>query len=176
MKQALHLAQKIKLLVLDVDGVLTDGGIYYSDKGVELRRFDVQDGLGIKLAQEAGLKIGVISGLKSAQVSTRLDGLGVRDYFLGYKNKIPQLQIMLDKYELEWSEVAYLGDDWVDASVLLRVGLPMAVANAVPEIKQIAKWISSRPGGHGAVREAIAFILRAQNELENLWLKWSNLA
>lgn len=176
MKQAFQLAQKIKLLVLDVDGVLTDGGVYYSDKGPELKRFDVQDGLGIKLAQEADLKIGVISGLESAQVANRLAGLGVRDYFLGYKNKIPKLQTLLEKYTLDWSEVAYLGDDWVDASILLKVGLPMAVANAVPEIKQMAKWISSRPGGHGAVREAIAFILRSQNKLEAIWHKWLNLS
>lgn len=170
--RALERAKKIRLLVLDVDGVLTDGGLYYDLQGQVLKRFHVQDGLGIKLAQQAGLKIAVISGLKSKAVEKRLDELGVFDYFTGYTNKLPKLIELAEKNNLTLSEMAYLGDDWVDAAPMSKVGLPMAVSNAVPEIKRIALWTSSRPGGQGAVREAITFILSAQNKLEQLWKDW----
>ncbi len=171
-KKAIELAKNIKMLVLDVDGVLTDGGLYYDLQGQVMKRFNVQDGLGIKLAQQAGLKIAVISGLKSKAVEKRLDELGVFDYFTGYTQKIPKLLELVEKNGLTLSEVAYLGDDWVDAAPMLKVGLPMAVANAVPEIKEIALWTSSRPGGQGAVREAVSFLLKAQNKLEKLWQEW----
>jgi len=171
-KKAIELAKNIKMLVLDVDGVLTDGGLYYDLQGQVMKRFNVQDGLGIKLAQQAGLKIAVISGLKSKAVEKRLDELGVFDYFTGYTQKIPKLLELVEKNGLTLSEVAYLGDDWVDAAPMLKVGLPMAVVNAVPEIKEIALWISSRPGGQGAVREAVSFLLKAQNKLEKLWQEW----
>ncbi|WP_456325203.1 KdsC family phosphatase [Desulfonauticus submarinus] len=169
------LAKKIKLLVLDVDGVLTDGGLYYNLNGQVLKRFDVQDGMGIKIAQRVGLKIAVISGLRSEVVKARLDELGVLDYFPGYNHKLPKLKELKEKNVLQWSEIAYLGDDWVDAAPLKQVGLPMAVANAVPEIKKLALWVSSKKGGHGAVREAIMFILAAQNKLNAVWKEWVSL-
>lgn len=170
--RAVERAKKVRLLVLDVDGVLTDGGLYYDLQGQVLKRFHVQDGLGIKLAQQAGLKIAVISGLKSKAVEKRLDELGVFDYFTGYTKKLPKLIELAEKNNLTLTEMAYLGDDWVDAAPMSKVGLPMAVNNAVPEIKKIALWTSSRPGGQGAVREAITFILSAQNKLEELWKDW----
>lgn len=169
---ARELARRIRLLVLDVDGVLTDGGLYYGPDGAIVKRFNVQDGLGVKLAQAAGLMVAVITGLDSPAVERRVRELGITDYHPGHVAKVPLLQGLCDKYGLTMAEVAYLGDDWVDASPLVRVGLPMAVANAQPEVLALAAWVSTRPGGQGAVREAVRFILEARGRLEALWLEW----
>jgi 3-deoxy-D-manno-octulosonate 8-phosphate phosphatase (KDO 8-P phosphatase) len=168
------LARNIRMLVCDVDGVLTDGGLYYDDQGRISKRFDVQDGFGIKLAQTAGLEVGIITGLESEAVRARIAELGVREYYAGRKNKIDLLQDVCGRNGLQLEHIAYMGDDWVDAAPLSRVGLPMAVANAQPEIKGLAAWVSSRQGGHGAVREAVRFILQVQNKLEPAWQRWAN--
>jgi 3-deoxy-D-manno-octulosonate 8-phosphate phosphatase (KDO 8-P phosphatase) len=165
-------ASRIKLLVLDVDGVLTDGGLYYGPDGQSMKRFHVQDGLGIKLAQAAGLVIAVISGLDSPAVAARVRELGITDYHAGFHAKIAQMEGICAKYGLGLDEAAFLGDDWVDAGALSRVGLPMAVANAQPEILARAAWVSTRQGGQGAVREAIRFILEARGLLDGLWAEW----
>jgi len=166
-------AARVKLLVLDVDGVLTDGGLYYGPDGAAMKRFDVQDGLGIKLAQSAGIVVAVISGLDSPAVAARVKDLGIADYHAGHHAKISLVQGICDKYGLGLDEAAFLGDDWVDAGPLGVVGLPMAVANAQPEVLQRAAWVSTRSGGHGAVREAIRFILEARGLLDGLWAEWS---
>lgn len=165
-------AARVKLLVLDVDGVLTDGGLYYGPDGQAMKRFNVQDGLGIKLAQAAGLVVAVISGLDSPAVAARVKDLGIEDYHGGHLAKIPLLEGICARHGLSLDEAAFLGDDWVDAGALSRVGLPMAVANAQPEILQRAAWVSTRPGGQGAVREAIRFLLEAQGKLDGLWAEW----
>ena len=167
------LARDVRLLVLDVDGVLTDGGLYYDSAGGVGKRFNVQDGLGIKMAQAAGLEVAVITGLNHVAVETRVRELGITDYFAGHFEKMPLLESLRDRHGLEFRQMAYLGDDWVDARVMRAVGLPMAVANAQPEIKGLAAWISERAGGHGAVREAITFLLKSQNRLEDLWERWA---
>ena len=167
------LARNIRMLVCDVDGVLTDGGLYYDDQGRISKRFDVQDGFGIKLAQTAGLEVGIITGLESEAVRARIAELGVREYYAGRKNKIDLLQDVCGRNGFQLEHIAYMGDDWVDAPPLSRVGLPMAVANAQPEIKGLAAWVSSRQGGHGAVREAVRFILQVQNKLESAWQRWA---
>ncbi len=166
------LAQSIMMLVFDVDGVLTDGGLYLESSGEVIKRFDVQDGLGIKLAQEANLGLAVISGLESEAVRRRVLDLGIQEYYEGCKDKIGVLDNLCRRYELAFSQIAYLGDDWIDGPPLSRVGLAMAVDNAQPEIKAIVQWISRSAGGHGAVREAICFILQAQGKLDSLWQKW----
>ena len=166
------LAKTVKLLILDVDGVLTDGGLYYDSEGRIMKRFNVQDGLGIKLAQQAGLEVAVITGLSSQAVEKRVRELGVEEYFAGNHKKVPLVDDILRRKGLRYDEVAYLGDDWVDAGVMRRARLPMAVANAQPEIKGLAAWVCQERGGHGAVREAIAFILRAQGKLDDLWREW----
>jgi 3-deoxy-D-manno-octulosonate 8-phosphate phosphatase (KDO 8-P phosphatase) len=165
----------IKMLVIDVDGVMTDGGLYYDSQGRVMKKFNVQDGLGIKLAQAAGLKLAVMSGLSSPAVQTRVRELGIKHYFHGFRNKVPLIEQLAAEENIILKEMAYLGDDWVDAGPMLRVGLPMAVASAQPEIIGIARWISRQAGGHGAVREAIMFILRSQNKFEKQWEKWTNL-
>ncbi|WP_319760736.1 HAD-IIIA family hydrolase [Maridesulfovibrio sp.] len=167
-------AENIKLLILDVDGVLTDGGLYYDHEGNVMKRFNVQDGLGIKFAQKAGIELAVITGLNHGAVEKRVSELGITDYYPGQREKLPFYEKLLKDKGLKDAEVAYIGDDWIDAPVMLRVGLPMAVKNAQPEICGISKWISSREGGHGAVREAVSFILDAQGKLSEIWKEWAD--
>ena len=158
-------AKKIKLLVLDVDGVLTDGGLYYDSQGRVMKRFNVQDGLGIKVAQAWGLEVAVITGLNHNAVEARVRELGIEEYHAGNVEKVPLIETMRQKKGLTYEEIAYLGDDWVDAGVMRLVGLPLAVANAKPEVLALAAWVSRRQGGHGAVREAVSFILEAKGQL-----------
>lgn len=158
-------ARKIRLLVLDVDGVLTDGGLYYDSQGRVMKRFHVQDGLGIKVAQASGLEIAVITGLNHNAVEARCRELGITEYLAGNFEKVPLIEALRQKKGLGFDEIAFLGDDWVDAGVMRLVGLPMAVANAQPEVLSLAAWVSQKHGGHGAVREAIAFILDAKGLL-----------
>jgi 3-deoxy-D-manno-octulosonate 8-phosphate phosphatase (KDO 8-P phosphatase) len=168
-----EIARKVRLLVLDVDGVLTDGGMYMDSSGGVVNRFHIHDGLGFKLAQAAGLELAVISGLKNPVAERRVKGLGVENYFDGHLFKAPVLAELCAKLKLEYSQVAYMGDDWVDGPVLAQVGLPMAVANAQPQILAQARWVATLPGGQGAVRQAIMFILDAWGKTEELWQAWS---
>jgi len=169
-----ELVKKIKILISDVDGVLTDGGLYYDDEGKVFKKFNVQDGLGIKLAQMAGLNIVIITGLKSEAVKARIKQLGITEYYEGFLKKDHLIKKISKEKKLKFEEMAYLGDDWVDGPPMKLVGLPMAVKNSQPEIKKIAKWISQKKGGEGALREAINFILSTQGKLEQLWEKWLN--
>jgi len=167
------LGRRVKLLILDVDGVLTDGGLYYDHEGRVSKRFNVQDGLGIKIAQRSGLEVAVITGLNHKAVETRVRELGIAEYHAGHVDKVPLMEQIRGRLGIETNQIAYLGDDWVDAGVMGAVGLPMAVANAQPEILTLAKWISTKPGGHGAVREAIMFLLRCRGDFDAAWEKWS---
>lgn len=159
-------------MVLDVDGVLTDGGLHYDAEGRISKRFHVQDGLGIKMGQKAGLAFAVITGLESSAVSHRVRELGIEHYFPGQVSKVPVLLNLIRMTGVALEEMAYVGDDWVDAAPMARVGLPMAVKDAVPEILDLAAWVSSRPGGHGAVREAVMFVLRAKGLYGQIWQGW----
>ncbi len=165
-------ARSVALLILDVDGVLTDGGLYYDHQGRVSKRFHVQDGLGIKMAQSVGLECAVITGLDAPAVASRARELGIAEYHPGHTHKAPIIRDICNRKHLDLAQVAYLGDDWVDAAALRLVGLPMAVANAQPEIMALAAWVSKARGGHGAAREAIAFILEAQGKYAGLWEKW----
>lgn len=166
-------ARRIRLLILDCDGVLTDGGVYYDAQGQITKRFHVHDGLGMKFAQKAGLTLAVISGLAHDGVAARMAELGVAHYVGGKVQKLPWIENLRQLLGLTWEEIAYMGDDWVDAGPMCRAGLPLTVPGAQPEIKALAAWVSSRQGGHGAVREAIALILSAQGRYEALWQEWS---
>ncbi len=167
-------ATDIRLLVLDVDGVLTDGGLYYDLQNQVMKRFDVQDGLGIKIAQTVGIVVAVITGLVSSCVAARVSDLGICDYYAGFLDKRVCLEEIRQKYQLEWQQVAYLGDDWVDLSVMQMVGLPLAVANAQPEVKNIASYITTAQGGQGAVREVIRHLLMAQGKYDAVLAAWSH--
>jgi len=172
-KTAQALGAGIKLLILDVDGVLTDGGLYYDHEGNVTKRFNVQDGLGIKLAQSFGLNVAVITGLNHGAVEARVRELGIVEYHAGHVDKVPLMDAICGRLGLARPEVAYLGDDWVDVGVMQAVGLPMAVANAQPEILALAKWVSRLSGGQGAVREAVMFLLRCRGQYQAAWEKWS---
>ncbi|SHI69937.1 KdsC family phosphatase [Halodesulfovibrio aestuarii] len=166
--KAENLAKDIKVIILDCDGVLTDGGLYYDNEGNVIKRFNVQDGLGIKAAQACDLIIGVITGLDAKSVATRMNDLGITDYYAGHLKKMACIDEIRQKYDLEWHQIAFVGDDWVDLAPMRKVGLPIAVANAVPEVKEVAILQTEATGGNGAVREALNFIINAQGKLEGI--------
>lgn len=143
----------IKLLILDVDGVLTDGKLYFSSQGETIKAFHVHDGLGIKQLMALGVVVAIISSRNSEIVSLRMQELGVTHVYQGQKNKLLAFEKLLAELQLTDDQVAYVGDDLPDLPVMQRVGLAIAVANAVPEIKAIADWQCQQRGGDGAVRE-----------------------
>jgi 3-deoxy-D-manno-octulosonate 8-phosphate phosphatase (KDO 8-P phosphatase) len=155
-------ARAIRLLAMDVDGVLTDGRIMLDPQGHELKCFHVHDGQGIALAQRAGLPIAWISGRASTAVQQRATELKVPWVYQQVADKVHVLQELLTHTGLSAAVVAYIGDDLGDVPVLRRVGLPIAVANALPEVRACAAWVTQRAGGQGAVREVIDLVLRAQ--------------
>ena len=157
-------AREIELLVLDVDGVLTDGGLYYGPEGEALKRFNVQDGHGITLARKAGLAVAILTARTSQIVATRAGELGISPVFQGRKDKLQGLEELLDEARVDASRVAYMGDDLNDLGVLDRVRLPACPADACPEVRERAAIIASSAGGHGAVRELVEFILKAQGK------------
>lgn len=166
-------AREIRLVLLDVDGVLTDGGVYVgalSDGSpVELKRFDIQDGLGVKMLQWAGLEVAVVSGRVSDATRIRTRELGITECHQDPDaEKLPLVEGLVRERALEWSQVAHLADDLADLPVLRKVGLPAAVANATPEVKAASRWISHRRGGNGAVREFCRALLEARGEWSEL--------
>ena len=168
----LEAAKAISLLVLDVDGVLTDGGLYYDAQGNVLKRFDVQDGLGIGMARKAGITVAVITGQDSPAVEQRMRILGIEEYYAGRFNKLSSFADLMERHSLVREQVAYLGDDWVDLAVMSRAGLPLAVANAQPEVKAIARYVTQARGGRGAVREVVRLLLHSRGLLASLAAQW----
>lgn len=155
-------ARNVRLLAMDVDGVLTDGRIVLDHQGHELKSFHVHDGQGIALAHRAGLHIAWISGRESAAVQRRADELKIPWVYQRVADKVQVLQKLLHQTSVPMAAAAYIGDDLGDLPVLRRVGLPIAVANALPAVRACAIWITQRAGGQGAVREVIDVVLRAQ--------------
>lgn len=167
-------ARRIRLVVLDVDGVMTDGGLYIGAGGamggqVELKRFDVRDGLGVRMMKSAGLHVAIVSGRVSEATDIRAAELGVEDVYQDAgARKVPVLDRLLAERGVAWEDVALLGDDLADLPALRRVGLPATVANGVPEVCRVTVWRSSREGGRGAVREFAEALLRARGQWEGL--------
>jgi len=155
-------ASRIRLLVLDVDGVLTDGGLFYGPAGEEWKRFDVQDGLALVEARRAGLAVAVISGRASPAVTRRMAELGVTEVLQGIADKEHALSSLLTRLGLSPTEVAMMGDDLPDLAIMDKAGLALAPANASAEVQRAADWVSARRGGGGAVREAVELLLRAR--------------
>lgn len=153
---------RIKLLVLDVDGVLTDGGLLMGAGGDEWKRFHVHDGLALVAARRAGLHVAVVSGRTSGAVQRRMAELGVEEVHQGVDDKAALVQGIIARLGLSASEVAAMGDDLPDLPVLMMVGLRLAPSDAVGEVRRAAHWISRRRGGQGAVREAVEMLLRAR--------------
>ena len=155
-------ARKIRLLVMDVDGVLTDGRMVLSDRGDELKMFHTHDGIGLALAHRAGLKTAMITGETSPIAKARGEKLGVATVVLGARRKGEAVEALLTQAGLASEAMAYIGDDLLDVPALQRAGLAIAVADAVPDVKALAHVVTTAPGGHGAVRECVELILRAQ--------------
>ncbi len=156
------IAKKIKLLILDNDGVLTDGKINFTSSGEQILSFHIHDGLGIKRAQAAGITVAVISGRDSTALRMRLAELGVEHFFLGQHEKITAFETLVSKLKLSPDEIAYAGDDLPDIAVMEKVALPIAVANAVDDTKKAARYCTEKKGGEGAVREMCDFIISAK--------------
>jgi 3-deoxy-D-manno-octulosonate 8-phosphate phosphatase (KDO 8-P phosphatase) len=161
-KELKKIAQSIKLLILDVDGVLTDGSIILDDRGNEYKLFHVRDGHGIKMLMKTGVEVALITGRKSQVVRRRAEELGIREVFQKCHDKVAAYQDLLRRYSLDEGEVAYVGDDIVDGPVMNRVGLPIAVSDADPRVKKYALYVTKHRGGRGAVREVTDYILEAK--------------
>lgn len=162
-------AQRIKLLICDVDGVLTNGQIYIGNHGEdELKVFHVHDGLGMKLLLSQGIEVAIISSRCSQLVQLRMQQLGVKHVFQGCEDKLPVFIQLTQQLGLTFPQVAYMGDDLPDLPLIRKAGLGCAVANALPIIKQYADYQTQIPGGFGAVREVCDLILQAQNRIETV--------
>jgi 3-deoxy-D-manno-octulosonate 8-phosphate phosphatase (KDO 8-P phosphatase) len=155
-------ASRIRLLVLDVDGVLTDGILVYGASGEETKRFHIRDGLAIHAARRAGLEIAVVSGRASASVTRRMSELGVVEVHQGIADKESLLRGLLVRLGVKPTETAVMGDDLLDLPLMRIAGLAMAPADAVPEVRRAAAWVSRSAGGHGAVRDAVEMLLRSR--------------
>ena len=154
-------AQDIRVVFFDVDGVLTDGGLYFSEQGETLKRFHVLDGQGLKLLQRAGITPAVITGRDSAPLRTRLQALGIGHARYGTEDKLPAAQAMLAELGLDWSQAAAMGDDWPDLPVMRRVALACAPANAHAQARALAHHVTAERGGEGAARALCDLLLVA---------------
>lgn len=161
-------AKKIKLAVFDIDGVMTDGRLYFLADGSEFKSFNTLDGLGIKMLMQAGIETAVITGRSSIVVERRINNLGIQHYYHGREDKLTALDELLAKVALDYENVAYLGDDLPDLAAIRKVGVGMAVANANAFVKQHALSTTKAAGGHGAVREFCELLLLAQGQLMSI--------
>ncbi|MCK5828873.1 MAG: 3-deoxy-manno-octulosonate-8-phosphatase KdsC [Methylococcales bacterium] len=168
MQEIIEKAKKLKLLILDVDGVLTDGRLFFDDQGKEYKCFHARDGHGIKLLRETGVEIAVISGRKSNSVSIRMNNLGVEHVYQGHENKIAAFNEIIQKMSLKPEQVAHVGDDLLDLPIMTRVGLSIAVDDANEAVKEYADWCTTTMGGLGAVREVCDFIMKSQGTFDDI--------
>ena len=168
----LEKATAIRLLLLDVDGVLTDGTLLYSSTGEEYKAFNTQDGFGITLLREAGIETGIITARISETVRRRGEELKITHLYQGIRKKNEAFREIVKKTGLKPFEIAYMGDDWLDLGLLRQVGLAIAPANGAEEVQRAVHYVTPRGGGHGAVRDACNLILRARGELDNLLRKY----
>lgn len=164
------------MLILDVDGVMTDGGIILIGDDMEAKRFDVHDGMGINLAIDAGLLIAIITSRTSTVVARRARELNISDLVQGAVQKVDVLYDLIRKHNIELSEVSYIGDDIQDLQILKLVGLPIAVQNAVAEVKDQCLFITQATGGHGAIREVVDMLLELRGEKSQVYKKYTGTA
>ena len=167
MKDILDKAKQIKLVVFDVDGVLTDGSLFVGDDGQEYKAFNARDGLGMKMLQRSGVEIGIITARSSHVVEHRMHNLGIKYVYQGKLAKLPAFKELVKKLGLDFEQTAYVGDDVVDLPVLKHAGLAIAVQDAHPIAKQHAHWQTPHNGGRGAARDVCDLIMEAQNTLES---------
>lgn len=160
-------AAKIRLLICDVDGVLTDGGLFFGDDGQEYKAFNSKDGHGMKMLQNSGVDIAIITGRTSNVVTLRMKNLGIEHLYQGQHDKRHAFQELLETFQLSAEEVAYVGDDVVDLPVMSKVGLAITVADGHEFVKQHAHWCTQNSGGKGAVREVCELLMKAQGKYED---------
>ena len=161
-------AQGVRVAFFDVDGVLTDGGLFFTESGETIKRFSTLDGHGLKMLQKAGITPAVITGRDSAPLRTRLQALGISHVRYGTEDKAPAAQEILNELGLEWSQAAHMGDDWPDMAVMTRAAFACAPNNAHIEVKAIAHYVTQHDGGHGAVREFCVLLLIASGRFADL--------
>lgn len=161
-------AQKIRLALFDVDGVLTDGRLIFTAEGEEIKAFHARDGHGLKLLMEAGVEVGVITARHSKAVTHRMHNLGIPHVFQGQQDKRTAYLALLEHLGLQDTQVAYMGDDVIDLPILTRVGLAATVQDAPSQVKRHCHWIAEHPGGQGAVRDLCELILAAQGAWDRL--------
>ncbi|WP_455216741.1 3-deoxy-manno-octulosonate-8-phosphatase KdsC [Kaarinaea lacus] len=166
MQDILEKAAQIKLVIFDVDGVLTTGALFYGDDGQEYKAFHSRDGHGMKMLQNSGVEIGIITGRTSKVVEHRMQNLGVQHVYQGKLEKLPAFEELTRKLGINPGEVAYVGDDVVDLPILTRVGLAIAVADAHDLVKQHAHWTTPSGGGQGAARDVCELIMEARGTLQ----------
>jgi len=166
MQETVEKASRVRLIIFDVDGVLTDGSLLFSEMGEEHKLFNARDGHGIKMAQAAGIDIAILSGRQSTAVGKRMAGLGVKHVYQGLEEKIPAFETLINDLGITPDQVAYVGDDVIDLPVMIRVGLAIAVQDAHPLVGRHAHWQTQQPGGKGAAREVCEMILEAQGKLQ----------
>ena len=159
-------ARQVRLLIVDVDGVLTDGGLHFDNRGEEYKTFSSLDGHGLRMLLDCGIEVAVITGRRSGIVEHRMNELGVSHLYQGCRDKLGAFRELLDATGLDAAAVAYVGDDLPDLPILTRTGLAIAVQNAHGFVKQHCDWVTTASGGRGAVREVTDFILHAQGLLE----------
>jgi 3-deoxy-D-manno-octulosonate 8-phosphate phosphatase (KDO 8-P phosphatase) len=164
----LEKAKKLKLLILDVDGVLTDGRLLFDNEGTEYKCFHARDGHGIKLLRQTGVEVAVISGRNSKSVALRMKSLGIGHVYQGHENKLSAFAELLEKAGATPEQAAHVGDDLLDLPIMTRVGLAIAVNDANFAVKERADWCTSLSGGQGAVREVCDLIMQAQGSFENV--------
>jgi 3-deoxy-D-manno-octulosonate 8-phosphate phosphatase (KDO 8-P phosphatase) len=160
-------ARPIRLAIFDVDGILTDGGLYYSDSGEETKVFDVRDGHGMKMLQASGVALAIITSRQSRCVARRAENLGIELVFQGVENKLSAFHALTAQLAVEPSACAYMGDDWVDLPVLMRCGLALSVPEAPAVVRQRVHYVTRASGGRGAAREACELIMQAQGTFES---------
>jgi len=172
MKDILARAAQIKLVVFDVDGVLTDGSLFVGDDGQEYKAFHSRDGFGMKMLKDSGVHIGVITARSSEVVNHRMENLGIEHVYQGRLEKLPAFEELVAKLGLTLEQTAYVGDDVIDLPVMRRAGLAIAVQDAHPLAKQHAHWQTPHSGGHGAARDVCELIMEAHNTLDTQLSKY----
>ena len=164
-------AEQIKLVILDVDGVMSDGRIVIDDNGVQQRNFDIKDGMGVVALQMLGVEVAIITSKHCGAVRHRAEELKIKRFYEGIRKKTEAYAEILEEMQITDAEVCYVGDDLVDLSMMKRVGLPVAVADAVPDVIEHADYVTKARGGYGAVREVAEMILKAQGKWDKLLAK-----
>jgi len=160
-------AAQIKLVIFDVDGVLTDGSLFMGDDGQEYKAFNSKDGLGMKMLQRSGVPVAIITARQSNVVKLRMESLGIEHLYQGQQEKLPAFEALLEKLSLDAGEVAYVGDDLVDLPIMIRCGLAIAVADSHQRVIEQAHWVTENLGGRGAAREVCELIMAGQDTLES---------